>query len=177
MKEVEIKMVLDTTEAVKEAKNLDTEIQAVGDTAGKTEVGFSIMSTGIRAVGVAFKSAGIGLIVAAVAGLTEAFSRNKKVMDTVSIVMGTIQEVFSQVLNALIGTYEAITSTSDNFDALGRVIDSLVKLTFNPFIIAAHTLMLGLNSAALAYQTMFGDAAGILKAQEAIEQTKTQVLL
>ena len=184
-----IKIVADASDATKEIKNIKKGVEDVGDAAKDTskqvsgvgksakssKAGFQIMTKGIGAVGLALKAAGIGLIISAIAGLSEAFARNKKVMDKVEIVLGTIGQVFQQVITAIIDTYEAITSTSDNFDALGRVIRGLIKLTINPFLIVINNLMLGLNSAALAYQVMFGDSTGILKAQKAIDETKKRI--
>jgi len=137
--------------------------------------GLVIMKRGIQAVGVALKSLGIGLIIAGIAALAEALSRNKKVMDGLEVVLTTVGNVFSQITNAIEGVYTAITSTSENFDALGRVIGGLITLTINPFLIVINNLMLGLNAAALAYQTMFGDAVGIMKAQKAIDETKEKI--
>ena len=111
MKEVKIKLKVDDTEAVKATKDIekglkdvgeqaektDNEVEAIGVTAGGTKTGFNIMAKAISKVGLALKAAGIGLVVALIAGLTEAFTRNKKVMDGINIVLGTIQEVFSKL--------------------------------------------------------------------------------
>ena len=137
--------------------------------------GLVFMKRGIQAVGVALKSLGIGLIIAGIAALAEALSRNKKVMDGLEVALTTVGNVFSQITNAIEGTYTAITSTSENFDALGRVINGLITLSINPFLIVINNLMLGLNAAALAYQTMFGDAVGIIKAQKAIDETRERI--
>ena len=96
------------------------------------------MGKGIKAVGTAFKAAGIGLIVALVAGLTEAFSRNKRIMDGVSVVLGTIQEVFTQVADALIATYDAVAQSSDKFDALGKVMGGILTVVISPFQLAFY---------------------------------------
>tara|TARA_R110002096_G_scaffold56207_10_gene143752 strand:+ start:2868 stop:4721 length:1854 start_codon:yes stop_codon:yes gene_type:complete len=171
-----LKDITDSVENVGDAaEDASQQVSGVGQSAKNSKAGFQIMSKGIGAVGLALKTAGIGLIISAIAGLSEAFSRNKKVMDKVEIVLGTIGQVFQQVITAITDTYEAITSTSENFDALGRVIRGLIKLSINPFLIVINNLMLGLNSAALAYQVMFGDSTGILKAQKAIDETKKRI--
>ena len=175
MKEVEIKMVLDATEAIKEAKKVEDKVEDVGVAAKKSKKGFGSMAKGVKAVGTALKAAGIGLVIAMVAGLTEAFSRNKKVMDTVSVVMGTIQEVFSQVSLALIDTYEAIAKSSENFDALGKVISGLMTLGFAPLKIAFYGIIAAAEGVKLAYEQMFGDEESIAKAQANLDETNEQL--
>lgn len=184
-----IKIVADASDATKEIKNIkkgvedvgnaakDTskEVSEVGKSAKKSKSGFQAMGKGIKAVGTAFKAAGIGLIVSIVAGLTEAFSRNKKVMDTVEIVMGTIQQVFSQVANALIDTYDAVAKSSENFDALGKTISGLLTLAFAPLKIAFYGIIAAAEGVKLAYEQMFGDETSIAKAQANLDETNEQL--
>ena len=171
MKEVKIKMVVDTKSAEKNVKNLEGDVKDVGKAAEKSEGGFKKMSKGIQAVGLAFKAAGIGLIIAVIAGLTEAFSRNKKVMDGIGIVMGTIQEVFSQVANALINTYEAVAKSSENFDALTTVVGDLMTIGLAPLKLAFYNIVLAAEAVKLAYEKMFGDDESIKEAEENLKET------
>tara|TARA_R110002167_G_scaffold243035_1_gene448602 strand:+ start:5020 stop:6873 length:1854 start_codon:yes stop_codon:yes gene_type:complete len=184
-----IKIVADASDATKEIKNIkkgvedvgdaakDTskEVSEVGKSAKKSKSGFQAMGKGIKAIGTAFKAAGIGLIVSIVAGLTEAFSRNKRVMDTVEIVMGTIQQVFSQVANALIDTYDAVAKSSENFDALGKTISGLLTLAFAPLKIAFYGIIAAAEGVKLAYEQMFGDETSIAKAQANLDETNEQL--
>ena len=175
MKEVEIKMVLDATEAIKEAKKVEDKVEDVGVAAKKSKKGFGSMAKGVKAVGTALKAAGIGLVIAMVAGLTEAFSRNKKVMDTVSVVMGTIQEVFSQISIALIETYEAVAKSGDNFDALGKTIGGLITLFLFPLKVSFYGIIAAAEGVKLAYENMFGDEESIAKAQANLDETNEQL--
>ena len=192
MKEVKIKLKVDDTEAVKATENIEKglkdvgeqaekterEVETIGVTAGKTRTGFNIMAKAITRVGLALKAAGIGLVVAIIAGLTEAFSRNKKIMDGVSIVLGTIQEVFSQVADALIATYDAVAQTSDNFDALGKVMGGILTLFINPFKISFFNIQLALQSVQLAWEESFfggGDEDKIARLNLSILETNKSI--
>jgi len=192
MKEVKIKLKVDDTEAVKATKDIekglkdvgeqaektDNEVEAIGVTAGGTKTGFNIMAKAISKVGLALKAAGIGLVVALIAGLTEAFTRNKKVMDGINIVLGTIQEVFSQVADALISTYEAVAQSSDNFDALGKVMGGILTLFINPFKIAFFGIQLALQQAQFAWEDSFfggGDEDKLAKLQLDILETQKSI--
>ena len=70
--------------------NLDTTIDKttdVGEAAKKSKKGFTILKTGVNALGTALKAAGIGLIIAAFLALKDALGRNQKVMNVVSSTM------------------------------------------------------------------------------------------
>lgn len=190
MKEVKIKLKVDDTDAIKATKDIqkglkgvaddaektDKEVEAIGITAGGTKVGFNIMAKAITKVGIALKAAGIGLVLALIAGLTEAFSRNKEVMDGVSIVLGTIQEVFSQITNAIVSTYKAISSTTENFDALGKVVNGLITISLFPLKSTFYQLLLASNALRLGYEKMFGDGESVKKAQDDLDRTRLNII-
>jgi hypothetical protein len=157
------------------AEDTSKQVADVGKSAKESKKGFQIMGVGIRSVGTALKAAGIGLIISLIAGLTEAFSRNKKVMDTVEIVMGTIGQVFSQVADALIDTYDAVAKSSENFDALGKTISGLLTLAFAPLKIAFYGIIAAAEGVKLAYEQMFGDETSIAKAQANLDETNEQL--
>lgn len=192
MKEVTVKLTLDDKGAVKSVENMQSAIKDVGDEAEKTgdkvegvgksasksKKGFATMGKGIKAVGTALKAAGIGLIVALVAGLTEAFSRNKRIMDGVSVVLGTIQEVFTQVADALIATYDAVAQSSDNFDALGKVMGGILTVAISPFQLAFYGIKQALLAAQLAWEDSFfggGDEAKMAELRKEIQDTSADI--
>jgi len=192
MKEVKVKLTLDDKEAVKATKDIekglkdvgkqaektDQEVETIGITAGGTKVGFNIMAKAISKVGLALKAAGIGLVISLIAGVTEAFSRNKQVMDGINIVLGTIQEVFSQVADALIATYDAVASASENFDALGKVMGGILTLFINPFKIAFFGIQQALLAVQLAWEDSFfggGDEAKMARLNLDILETKKAI--
>ncbi len=191
MKEVKIKLKVDDTEAVKATKDIekgvkdigkqaektDKEVEAIGVTAGNSKRGFRIMAKAISKVGLALKAAGIGLVIALIAGLTEAFSRNKRIMDGINVVLGTIQEVFSQVADALIATYDAVAQSSDNFDALGKVVNSLITISLYPLELTFYTLLQASQALRVGYEKMFGDDESVKKAQEEMDKTTLKLIL
>jgi len=192
MKDVIVKLTIDDKGAIKSVENMQSAIKDVGDEAEKTgdkvgevgksasksKKGFATMAKGLKAVGGALKAAGIGLIVALVAGLTEAFSRNKRIMDGVSVVLGTIQEVFTQVADALIATYDAVAQSSENFDALGKVMGGILTLILTPFKLTFFGIQLALQKAQLAWEDSFfggGDEEKMAQLRLDIEDTKTSI--
>tara|TARA_R110000803_G_scaffold37563_1_gene80933 strand:+ start:7954 stop:9873 length:1920 start_codon:yes stop_codon:yes gene_type:complete len=190
MKEIEVKVVVDSSKAAQDLKKVDKGVKDIGksaDDTGKkvgdvgkaakgTKKGFKFMKIGIMSVGAAFKAAGIGLLLGIVAGLTDAFSRNKKIMDAVGLVLGTVQQVFSQVTDAIIDTYDSITQTSGSFDALKKVVLGLMTIAFTPLKLVFYQLktqLLGLN---LIYQKLFGDDASVKQAVADLEEVKNEII-
>jgi len=177
-----INNIKDINKELKDTKDLasDTskETEEVGKSAGKSKKGFKMMGKGIKAVGTALKAAGIGLIVGIIAGLTDAFSRNKKIMDAVGLVMGTIQQVFSQVTDALVSTYEAVSSSSENFDALGKVMGGIITLAITPFQLAFYGIQKAVQQAQLAWEGSFfggGDEDKMARLQLDILETDKNI--
>ena len=190
MKEIEVKVVVDSSKAAQDLKKVDKGVKDIGksaDDTGKkvgdvgkaakgTKKGFKFMKIGIMSVGAAFKAAGIGLLVGMVVALTDAFSRNKKIMDAVGLVLGTVQQVFSQITDAIVDTYDSITQTSGSFDALKKVVLGLMTIAFTPLKLVFYQLktqLLGLN---LIYQKLFGDDASVKQAVADLEEVKNEII-
>ena len=161
----------DRKRANKTLKDTSTEVDNIGDSAKNSKKGFTIMGVGINSVGVAFKALGIGLIVSAIAGLTEAFSRNKRVMDGVEVVLTTVGNVFSQITNAIVNTYDAVAKSSENFDALMTVVSDLMTIGLAPLKLAFYNIVLAAEAVKLAYEKMFGDDESIKEAEENLKAT------
>jgi len=166
-------------QVTQDRKKANKELTKTVKESNKSKKGFSLMSKAVKGVGVAFKGLGLGLIVSLVAGLTEAFSRNKKVMDGINIVLGTIGNVFSQITDALVNTYEAVSQSSENFDALGKVLGGILGVVINPLKFAFFSIKLGIQESMLAWENSFfggKDADTIKELNADILETKTSII-
>ena len=196
MVEKEIKIVVDTKSAEKNVKSLtddvndlgksakktgaqsENAISGVGDASKKSKKSVGGLSKGFKGLGTALKAAGIGLIIAAVAGLTAAFSKNQKVVDAVSVVTESIGIVFSKLTDTIVNIYTAVSSSSENFDALGKVIKGLVTIALTPLKNTFFAIKLALQTAQLAWEDSFfggGDKDKIAELQSDILETKTSI--
>lgn len=110
---------------------------------------------GTKAFGAALKALGVGLIVAAVAKLSEAFTRNQKVMDTVNTVFNTVAIVFDKVVGSIVDGVEAAYEATGGFDALFRVMESLLTLALTPIQVTFYGLKLGIQETQLAWEKSF----------------------
>lgn len=166
-------------QVTQDRKKANKELAKTVKESKKSAKGFNLMKKGLKAVGVGFKALGIGLIVSLVAGLTEAFSRNKKIMDSISIVLGTVGNVFSQITDALVNTYEAVSKSSENFDALGKVLGGILGVVINPLKFAFFSIKLGIQESMLAWENSFlggKDAEKIKELNADILETKSSIV-
>ena len=162
-------------EMQKEYAKLEKQIEDTDKTAKKSEKGFTSLSKGIKGIGTAFKAAGIGAVVALFGALAAALSKNQQVMDTVAVVTGTISQVFTEVGNVLVTVFNNVSSATENFDALGRVVSNVFKIAIAPFKLAIDGLALGFFQAQLAWEQSFlgsGDTTKIEALNSKINETK-----
>ena len=166
-------------EMQKEYSKLEKQIEDTDKTAKKSEKGLTGLSKGFKSIGTAFKAAGIGVVVALFGALAAALSKNQQVMDTVAVVTGTISQVFAEIGNVLVNVYNSVSSATENFDALGRVVSNVFKIAIAPFKLAIDGLALGFYNAQLAWEQSFlgsGDTEKIEALNSKIDETKQSLI-
>ena len=144
------------------------------DKQSKAMKGLTAVSGGVKkgfsAIGTAFKAMGIGLLVALVAKLTQVLSENQKVVDFVSTVSTAFSIVINDLINKFSDIFSKISEATGGFDALGKVVGGTVKIAFNALKATVLTLQAGFTYLKLAYEKVFGDDKGVLKAQKDLDE-------
>ena len=177
-KKVEIELDVKSGKAEKAIENLNKELKDTNenlDSVGKegaSSVG--VLTTAFKGLGTALTAMGIGLVIAAFGALFTALKRNQQVMDGVNLVAGTISQAFTEVANVLVSVYNNVSSATENFDALGRVVSSVFTIAIAPFKLAIDSLALGFYSAQLAWEQSFlgsGDTEKIKALYTQIDKT------
>lgn len=159
-------------------EKLADDVKDIGETSKKTEKEVSTLGKGLKGVGLAFKAIGIGLVLKAFEKLSTALMQNQEVADTVETVFNSIGVAFKLVTDAIVGTVNAVTKSSDNFDALGRIAKNVLDIALTPLKLAFNGIKLGIQSAMLAFEkSMFGgkDQDKIQKLTESINETKASI--
>ena len=126
---VELELIAKTDKAQKDIQNttsdvekLQAETKQLEKQNEKTAKSTKGVSTALKGVGVAFKAIGIGLVVALLAKLGEALSKNQKVTDFFATAMESLSIVFSDLFDFI----------GDNFlPAMYSVRDFFANLTFD----------------------------------------------
>jgi len=157
---------------VKETNKSNTDLVDGFSKGGKkASKGLSFITKGFKGLGLAIKAAGIGLVISALASLKEIFSQNQKVADAFTTVFETFSIVANEVVTAIINVYESVSKSSENFDALGKVLGSIIKLQMTPFKLAFFGIKLAIQTAQLGWEeSFFGD-----KDPETIKELRAKI--
>ena len=171
----------------KEYSELEKEVvtanEKTADSLEAVEKGAKDSAKGVKKVGVSLKglAAATGIIFVlqkAFEFVSSAIQENQQVMDGLNVVFKTAQIVFNEVLGVITDVYKSVTSASENFDALGKVIGGLLTIAVTPLKVAFYGIQLGIQAAQLAWeQSVFGDGdTETIKAlNESIAETKANL--
>jgi len=191
---IEVEFELKYKEAVKnldefqkEYAKLEKEVvsanEKTAESLEKVEKGAKDGAKGIKKVGVSIgnlaKASGIiFLLQKAFEFVSTAVQENQVVMDGLNTIFKTAQIVFNEVLGVITDVYKSVTSASENFDALGKVMGGLLTIAITPFKVAFYGIQLGIQAAQLAWeQSIFGDGdpTTIKALNESIAETKANL--
>jgi len=191
---IEVEFELKYKEAVKnldefqkEYAKLEKEVvsanEKTAESLEKVEKGAKDGAKGIKKVGVSIgnlaKASGIiFLLQKAFEFVSSAVQENQVVMDGLNTIFKTAQIVFNEVLDVITDVYESVSSASENFDALGKVMGGLLTIALTPFKVAFYGIQLGIQAAQLAWeQSIFGDGdpTTIKALNESIAETKANL--
>lgn len=171
------------TEAIKESNEKATEtkekVEDIGKASKKASKGTGVLAGGFKKLGTAIKATGIGLVIGLFASLGVALSRNQKIIDAFNTATETLGIIFSQVATALVNVYESVAKSSDNFNALGKVIKGLLNIAITPLKLSFYGIKLAIQEAQLIWeQSFFGgkDQKRIAELNISILETKNNIL-
>tara|TARA_A100001518_G_C1224010_1_gene70359 strand:+ start:836 stop:2527 length:1692 start_codon:yes stop_codon:yes gene_type:complete len=167
---VNIEVDVDYKGAVDNLEKIKDEVVDLGKTTKQQKSATSSLASGFKGVGFAMKAAGFGIIMKIVDAVTDALMQNQAVVDTVS----TAFNVVGVVLNKIITTFESIfsrtTESSDNFDALGRIMRNLMTLALLPFKASFMGIGLVISQVQLAWEKSWLGKGDVVRIQKLTKQ-------
>jgi len=113
------------------------------------------VAKGVKAVGTGLKAIGLGLIIGALGTLKELFEQNQKAVDFFSVAFETASVVVGQMVTAFTNVYESVTKSSENFDALGKVMSGILTVAITPFKLSFYAIKLAIQEAQLGWEKSF----------------------
>ena len=159
-------------ESTKEIKKVEKNVES-------SEKSTKSLAESFKNSGVAIKAMGIGLLIAAFSTLKEVFTSNQKVADTFGAVMGTMTNIFTQMVNILVSVTEKVGKSSNGFSALGKVISGLITISLTPLKLAFYGISLVIDEAKLAWEESFfgnDDPKVIANLNKRISVTKDNIV-
>ena len=125
---VTIEVEADIKQASEDLGEIKKDIKDIGKTSKSQKGAVQGLSNGFKGVGLAMKAAGFGIIMKIVDKLSETLMQNQAIVDTVSTAFNVIGIVVNKVVTTFENIFSRTTETGDNFDALGRIMNNLLKL-------------------------------------------------
>jgi hypothetical protein len=95
------------------------------------------------------------LLISSLSTLKELFSQNQKVVDAFNIIFETSAEIVGQVATAFTDTYNALTQSTDQLDALGKVASGILTIALSPLKLGFYGISLAIDEAMLAWEKSF----------------------
>lgn len=182
--EIIAKVGIDTGDSEKKLEDVKQGVEDIGKQTEKTAKETPKLVKGIKGIGASFKSiaaaTGIVLVITkAFEFLSEALQKNQKIADAISIVFDTVSIVMNEVTNVLVDVYESVSQSTENFDAMGKVIGGVITLALTPLKVAFYGIQLGIQELMLAWEKSplgDGDTTTINNLTESIAETKQSLV-
>jgi len=194
-KKIEIEFELKYKEAVKnldefqkEFSKLEKDVESANkktaDALKKVEKSAEDGAKGIKKVGTSIKNIAkvtgvIFLLQKAFEFVSSAIQENQEVMDGLNTIFTTAQIIFNEIVGVFVDVYKSVSSATENFDALGKVVSGIVTIALTPMKLAFYGITLAVQEAQLMWEkSIFGDGdpATIKELNLAITETKADIL-
>jgi hypothetical protein len=171
-------------EYAKLEKEVETANKKTEDALKKVEKSAKDGAKGVKKVGASIKTLAkatgiIFLLQKAFEFVSSAIQENQEVMDGLNTIFQTAQIIFNEIVGVFVDVYKSVSSATENFDALGKVISGIVTIALTPFKLAFYGIKLAVQEAQLMWEkSIFGDGdpTTIKELNNAILETKSNIV-
>lgn len=147
-----LEITINTKQGEQAIDNLDGKTKQAAKSAKEGQGAFSSLGNTIKSLGV------ITLIAGAFNFFKETLSKNQKVVNAVSAVMGTLSTIINKLVDIFIDVTDEVGKSSNGFDALGKVLMGILTLGVTPLKLAFDAIKFTIQQVQLAWEkSPFGD--------------------
>ena len=176
-----VKVQVDTGSSVQRLDEVKQGFDGIEESAKQGTTATHGMTGAVKVLGLALKSAGIGLVISALVGLGNAFMNNQKVADQFNTAMEFLNITFKKVVEPLIDTALLV---NENTNALGLLMDyvsGLGVLLKNSFAIPLKMVegnLLGLQATYAGFLDLIGQGTEgeFERLTSAVEKNKDEMV-
>jgi len=175
---VTIEVEADVKDALVKLGAIEKGVKDVGDEAKKQTSAVKSLSNGFKGLGLIFKGLGLGVVLKLANKLWEALQKNQQIADTVTTAFNMVGVVVGKVSQVITDVVNRTGASSENFDALGRIINNLIKLALQPLKLVFNSVALVIKEVQLAWEKSWlgkGDIERINKLQAQITGYKDEI--
>ena len=166
MEKIIVELEAKTDKALKGIDNVSKSVEELGKEVSNSnksttkslkgvEKASKSVAKGVKAVGAGLKAIGIGLIISALGTLKDLFEQNQKAVDFFSVAFETASIVVGQMVTAFTNVYKSVAKSSENFDALGKVMSGLLTVAITPLKLSFYAIKLAIQEAQLGWEKSF----------------------
>ena len=166
MEKIIVELEAKTDKALKGIDNVSKSVEELGKEVSNSnksttkslkgvESASKSVAKGVKAVGAGLKAIGIGLIISALGTLKDLFEQNQKAVDFFSVAFETASIVVGQMVTAFTNVYKSVAKSSENFDALGKVMSGLLTVAITPLKLSFYAIKLAIQEAQLGWEKSF----------------------
>ena len=171
-------------EYAKLEKEVETANKKTEDALKKVEKSAKDGAKGVKKVGASIKTLAkatgiIFLLQKAFEFVSSAIQENQEVMDGLNTIFQTAQIIFNEIVGVFVDVYKSVSSATENFDALGKVMGGILTVVLSPFKLAFYGISLAVQEAQLMWEKSFfgdGDPETIKELNLAILETKSNIV-
>tara|TARA_R100000458_G_C8278131_1_gene253993 strand:+ start:6949 stop:8625 length:1677 start_codon:yes stop_codon:yes gene_type:complete len=175
---VTIEVEADVKDALVKLGAIEKGVKDVGTESKKQTSAVKSLSNGFKGLGLVFKGLGLGIVLKMANKLWESLQKNQQIADTVTTAFNMIGIVVGKLSKVITDVVNRTGASSENFDALGRIINNLIKLALNPLKLVFNSVALVIKEVQLAWEKSWlgkGDIDRINKLQNQISGYKEEI--
>ena len=175
---VTIEVEANVKEALEKLGALEKGVKDVGTETKKQTSAVKSLSNGFKGLGLVFRGLGLGIVLKMANKLWEALQKNQQIADTVTTAFNMVGVVVGKISQVITDVVNRTGASSENFDALGRIINNLIKLALQPLKLVFNSVALVIKEVQLAWEKSWlgkGDIDRINKLQNQITGYKDEI--
>lgn len=175
---VTIEVEADVKDALTKLGALEKGVKDVGNETKKQTSAVKSLSNGFKGLGLVFRGLGLGIVLKMANKLWEALQKNQQIADTVTTAFNMVGVVVGKISQVITDVVNRTGASSENFDALGRIITNLIKLALQPLKLVFNSVALVIKEVQLAWEKSWlgkGDIDRINKLQNQITGYKDEI--
>ena len=155
-----INLNVNTGDSVKKINEVKDSFKGVDKGAKQGAVGTGVLTVGVKALGLALKAAGIGIITSLVVGLSSALMSNQKIVDIVNTGMEMFNLTFKRGISFFTQSIQVLQENDEYMAFFHSRVENLGNIFKNSLNFALNNFNMGMKTASILYNASpFGDGS------------------
>ena len=155
-----VKVQVDTGNSVQQLGSVKEGFEGIDAGAKEAATGTSVLTLGVRTLGLALKSAGIGIVISLFVGLGNALMQNQFVMDKFNVALEMFNLTFKRMISFVTESYNVFLANDEQMALFSRRFENLGNIMNNTLNFALNNFNMGMKTATVLWNASpFGDGS------------------